>query len=145
MDHRHEREAAGRQTHAAQDVETDPQSPGELVVQVGRPPQAVAHPQVSAVRSREHQNGEDAPPDGESREQAVHAFSFLATSSRRLVIHQIPPSNTLPTETTSGTRCNTRHVSAGSGSCGTRVLKPICSKGTAERYSTEVPPASRSP
>ena len=44
--------------------------------------------------------------------------SALATSARRLVIHQMPPSRTEPVETTSGTSSSTRQVVSGSGSCG---------------------------
>src|ERR1019366_3134552 len=105
------------------------------------------HPQVRGIEAAQHNGREDRAPDGNFGELQLHPRrpSFLATSARRLVIHQIPPNSTVPVETTSGTSSNTRQVVSGKGSIGTWVRSPICSNGTAERYSTLVPPTSFTP
>src|SRR5579871_252204 len=118
-----------------------------MVAQVGGAAQAIKDPQIGRVRAAQQNGREDCAPHGDLRQHPRH-FDFpsaLATSARRLVIHQMPPSKIEPVETTSGTSSSTRHVNAGSGPCGTFVFNPICSNGTAERYRTEVPPTSCRP
>ena len=132
---RHQREAAGRQTDAAHHVEADPDAPGKFVAQVGGAAQPVHHAQVGGIQPAQHDGREDGAPDREFWKLQLHLRrpSFLATSARRLVIHQMPPSSTVPVETTSGTSSSTRQVVSGSASMGTFVRSPICSNGTAER------------
>src|ERR1022692_5320626 len=111
---------------------------------IRRPPRSTLFPYTTLFRS---DGREDCAPDRDLGELPHHFRlpSALATSSRRLVIHQMPPSRTDPVETTSGNSSRTRQVVSGSGSCGTPVRKPIWSNGTAERNSTDVPPTSFKP
>ena len=63
--------------------------------------------------------------------------SFLATSPRRLVIHQMPPSSTEPVETTSGSSSSTRQVVSGRAPaahrCAGRSARTAPPKGRAPR------------
>src|SRR5207302_10059739 len=130
--------------------------------EVGDGAQAAEDAHVGDVEAGRHQNPEDGRPERETsgtgwrRRHArgnrgghdifsLPALSAAATFSRRCVIQYTPPSRTAPAETTSGTRESARQVRSGSGSCGSFVFRPSCSKGTAERKSTEVPPASSMP
>src|SRR5271157_3091997 len=62
--------------------------------------------------------------------------SAAATSSRRLVIHQIPASAAPAKGTKSGIFESTRYVYPGRASDGKLAGSPSASKGTAERYKT---------
>src|SRR5262249_51861717 len=103
--------------------------------QIGGAAQPVEHAQIGGVEAAQQDGRENTSPHRQFRKPDPHDRfpSLRATSPRRLVIHQIPPSSTEPVETTSGNSSSTRQVSIGSGSCGTLVRSPICSKGTAER------------
>src|SRR5207244_8952364 len=120
----YQRKAASRQAHATEDIEGDPEPPRKLVAEVGRPAQSVEDAQAGGIQAAQHDGREDGAPDGDFGESKSH-FRFpsdLATSARRLLIHQMPPSRTEPVETMSGVNSSTRQVSAGRGSCGTLVF-----------------------
>src|SRR5438552_1462304 len=150
-----QRESSGRQHHAAQYVEADPQPPGKLICQVGSSPQPLSKAQHRRVDSRGHQKQKREFPEGElsfhwtflwaSVTPPSSRDSAAATSSRRWVIHQTPPSKTPPNGTMSGIRDNTRYVSMGSGLPGSDARYPNSSKGTLDSSSTDVPPTSVSP
>ena len=110
-----ERKATRRQHHAAHDVEADPQAPREPVAQVRGRPQPARITQHRRVGPGQKNNHHDRFPESELRQSHLIPSSSLcsslawrslasaaATSARRWVIHQTPPSRTPPSETTSG-------------------------------------------
>src|SRR5208283_1066376 len=144
-------EAAGRQSHAAQNVEADPEAPGMLVAEVcgGAQPLRESHP-GGVGPGRQNGNGDHPPED---RAEQLHRRppwpeeprSARATSALRLVSHHSPASVKLPAQTKGGIFDSAWKVSAGRGSPGKLSGSPSWEKGTEESTRTEVPPASCSP
>src|SRR5581483_11262572 len=103
-----QRESTGRQHDTAQHIEANPPAPGKLIVQVRRGAKSTSKADHCGVKSRNHQHQENQLPEGQlDFHWLSSSFFFMAsrrpgfpsanaTSSRRCVIHQIPPSSTPP-------------------------------------------------
>ncbi len=88
IDRAHHAESAGSQHHAAQAVETDPESPGKLVGQVGDRAQAVEIANVGGIQAEGHDGEKYRLPKRELDLHRALPFFFssasaAATSARR--------------------------------------------------------------
>ncbi len=124
-----ESEPAGGQHDSAKNIEAHPDTPGKLIAEVGGGAQTLRETDKGGVEAGCHEEEEDQLPECELEIGARH-YSFLpfflsaaglgpsarATSSRRCVIHQMPPSTIPPRGTKSGMWDRTRYVSIGMGS-----------------------------
>ena len=144
--HRGDDGEPGRGQADAQEIEADPEAPGELVGEVGGGAQAQGEPghggdeagaisRAAITRQKVMRgNGNDAHLCSLSLEVAILVRpSCRLTSSRRLVIHQMPASMTPPTVTTLGTLSMALAVRRGMGVWPRWTSKPSCSNGTGLR------------
>ncbi len=87
----------GREPDSAEDVEADPEPPGELVAQIGGSAQPLEDAYIGGIQAGHHHKKEDRLPKGEAWQarQVSHDCpldrllpepSAAATSSRRCVI-----------------------------------------------------------
>src|SRR5437868_5220942 len=92
-------ESSCREHHTAEHVESDPQAPGKLIVQVGGAAESLGEAHHCSIEARCHQGQEHKLPESELDLHFSLSFrattwcpsSAAATSSRRCVIHKIPP------------------------------------------------------
>src|SRR5689334_4606744 len=112
-----ESETTSSEHYATKDVEANPNPPRELIAQVGGCAKTFHEAQGSAVKADCHDGEEDQFPESDSEfhwrppfgvDPGVCGCSASATSSRRWVIHQMPPSIMPPSGTKSGMRESTR-------------------------------------
>src|SRR3954451_5679886 len=107
-----ESEATGGEHDSAENVEADPDTPGELITEIGNGTDAFDETQDGGVAAKYHHCVEDELPESEFELHFAPPLcsfdSASATSSRRWVIHQTPPRNIPPSGTKSGMRERTR-------------------------------------
>ena len=65
-------ESAGREGHADQQVEADPDAPGELIRQVGGRPESLAEADHGGIEPGQHDDDGEQPPEAEQRHDADH-------------------------------------------------------------------------
>src|SRR5690606_6729494 len=174
VDGRRYGEGPRRQGHARQHVQGDPEGPGPLIGEVGGRPQPEDEPvdggdEACAGDQRQHHPGPGPgevpgpvphPTRGVRQSEFLHAEGPPSSSRSALGsgplstpgpasscwFHQAsaPRAATSP-PATGGTRRMMASVRRGGAWVGTSVRKPSSSKGTSERKSQAVPPASCSP